>query len=241
MGPDPTITLLTLDSFLMAKHLDLEEQEQIDQLKHFWNTYGNLITWTLILVFGAIAAWNGFQFWQRSQAAQSAALYEEIEKAARGNDVARLERAFADIKDRFGRTSYAQQAALLASKTLSESGKVDGAEAALNWLGENGSDPAYRTIARLRLASLLVERKSFDAALKLLSDDAPKEFAALVADRKGDIHLLSGRKPEALSEYRRSVELLENESDYRRIVEVKLAAVGGAPVSQGTSKPAGSS
>ena len=25
---------------LMAKHLDLEEQEQIDALKHFWNTWG---------------------------------------------------------------------------------------------------------------------------------------------------------------------------------------------------------
>jgi hypothetical protein len=29
----------------MAKHLDLEEQEQLDQLKHFWKQYGNLITW----------------------------------------------------------------------------------------------------------------------------------------------------------------------------------------------------
>jgi hypothetical protein len=34
----------------MAKHLDLEEQEQLDQLKHFWNQYGNLITWVLIAV-----------------------------------------------------------------------------------------------------------------------------------------------------------------------------------------------
>jgi hypothetical protein len=29
----------------MAKHLDLEEQEQLDELKHFWKQYGDLITW----------------------------------------------------------------------------------------------------------------------------------------------------------------------------------------------------
>ena len=46
----------------MAKHLDLEEQEQLDELKHFWKQYGNLITWGLIVVFGAIAAWNGYHY-----------------------------------------------------------------------------------------------------------------------------------------------------------------------------------
>ena len=37
----------------MATHLDLEEQEQLDQLKHFWNTYGTLITWVVLLAAGA--------------------------------------------------------------------------------------------------------------------------------------------------------------------------------------------
>ncbi len=31
-------------------HLDLEEQEQMAQLKAFWNQYGNLLTWALALV-----------------------------------------------------------------------------------------------------------------------------------------------------------------------------------------------
>ena len=43
----------------MATHLDLEEQEQLDQLKHFWNTYGTLITWLVLLLAGAFIAWNG--------------------------------------------------------------------------------------------------------------------------------------------------------------------------------------
>ena len=38
----------------MASHLDLEEQEQLDRLKHFWSKYGNLISGALIVVFGSI-------------------------------------------------------------------------------------------------------------------------------------------------------------------------------------------
>ena len=58
----------------MAKHLDLEEQEQLDQLKHFWAKYGNAITWVLIVVMGSFAAWNGWNWWQRNQGAKAAAL-----------------------------------------------------------------------------------------------------------------------------------------------------------------------
>ena len=54
----------------MATPLDLEEQEQLDELKHFWKTYGNLISWLLIVVMGAYAAWNGYGYWQRSQSAK---------------------------------------------------------------------------------------------------------------------------------------------------------------------------
>ena len=66
----------------MAKHLDLEEQEQLDQIKHFWDQYGNLITWVLIAAFGSLAAWNGWNYWQRDRATKASALYEEIERAA---------------------------------------------------------------------------------------------------------------------------------------------------------------
>ena len=34
----------------MSQHLDLEEQEQLDELKHFWSKYGNLISGVLIVV-----------------------------------------------------------------------------------------------------------------------------------------------------------------------------------------------
>jgi predicted negative regulator of RcsB-dependent stress response len=59
---------------MAIKHLDLEEQEQLDQLKAFWNQYGNLISSVLIVVFGSIAAYNGYQYWQRNQAGQASVI-----------------------------------------------------------------------------------------------------------------------------------------------------------------------
>src|ERR1700739_482170 len=104
----------------MANNFDLEEQEQLAELKHFWDTWGNLITWVLIAVFGAIAAWNGWNYWQRTQATQASALFDEGERAGRANETARVERAFADIKERFPRTAFAHQAGLLVARILEE-------------------------------------------------------------------------------------------------------------------------
>ncbi|MDM0073882.1 tetratricopeptide repeat protein [Variovorax sp. J2P1-59] len=225
----------------MATHLDLEEQEQLDQLKHFWNTYGTLITWVVLLAAGAFVAWNGWQYFQRTKAVQASALYDEVERSAQAGDTARIERALADMKDKFAGTAYAQQAGLLAAKTLYEKGNTDGSRAALTWVAEHAVDPGYQAVARLRLAAELLEAKSYDEALKQLAADVPKEFEALVADRKGDIYLAQGKRDEAKAEYQKAWAAFEPRTDYRRLVEIKLNAVGVDPKSlaaAGAASPA---
>jgi predicted negative regulator of RcsB-dependent stress response len=229
----------------MAKQLDLEEQEQLAELKHFWNEYGNLITWVLIAVFGAIAAWNGWQYWERTQSAQASAMYDEVERAAQAGETSRVERAFADMKDKFGRTTYAQQAGLLAAKTFEEKGKVDEAKGALAWVADQASDEGYQAVARLRLAGILVQAKAYDEALKRLSEPFPKEFEALAADRRGDIYKLQGKKSQAQTEYTQAYKGLDDNTEYRRLVEVKLTALGidtkqlaaAGPAAAGAAQP----
>ncbi|MEO7105291.1 MAG: tetratricopeptide repeat protein, partial [Rhodoferax sp.] len=127
----------------MANQLDLEEQEQLDELKHFWKQYGNLITWGLIVVLGAVAAWNGYHRWQHDQTLQAAAMYDEVEKVVGTGDVQKSERAFNDMKDRFAKATFTQQAGLLVAKMTYEAGKVDVAKTTLNWLVENAADKGY--------------------------------------------------------------------------------------------------
>lgn len=215
----------------MATHLDLEEQEQLDQLKHFWNTYGTLITWVVLIAAGAFVAWNGWLYYQRSQAAQASALYDELERSTQAGDAERVQRVLGDMKERFARTAYAQQAGLLAAKALYEKGKAEESRAALGWVAQNAIDPGYQAVAKLRLAAELLDGKSYDEALKQLSGEVPKEFEPLVADRKGDIYMAQGKRAEAQAEYRKAWTGLGPTSDYRRLVEFKLNAAGVDPKS----------
>lgn len=230
MGRHPTIAGFQ-HLTRMATHLDLEEQEQLDQLKHFWNTYGTLITWAVLLVAGAFVAWNGWQYFQRNKAVQAAALYDEVERTTQAGDVERIQRVLADMKDRFANTAYAQQAGLLVAKTLFEKGNAEGSRSALEWVAQNAVDPGYKAVAKLRLAGELLDSKSYDEALKQLDGSVPKEFEPLVADRKGDIYLAQGKRAEAQAEYRKAWTGLGPTSDYRRLVEIKLNAVGVDPKS----------
>ena len=210
----------------MANHLDLEEQEQLDQLKHFWKQYGNPITWALILVLGAFASWNFYQYWQRSQANQAAALFDEVERSVQSGDTAKIDRVFADMKERFASTTYAQQSGLLVAKQFVVAGKVDSAKSALTWVSEQSSDVGYQALAKLRLAAILIDSKNYDGALSLLNGSFPAGFDALVADRKGDVLLMLGKKAEAISEFEKAYRLFDLRTEYRRLVEVKLNALG---------------
>lgn len=212
-------------------HLDLEEQEQLDQLKHFWRQYGNAITWVLIVVMAGFAGWNLYQYWQRSQATQAAAMYDEVERIAVSGDASRLERALADMRDKFRKTTYAQQAGLLGARVFAESGKETAARQALQAIIDTASDDGYKSVARLRLAGLLLEAKSFDEALKLLAGEWPGEFAALAADRRGDVYQAQGKPELAVGEYRKAYQGLDGASEYRRLIDVKLAALGASPES----------
>ena len=214
----------------MAKHLDLEEQEQLDELKHFWNQYGNLITWVLIAVFGAFAAWNGWQYWQRTQAVQASALYDEVERAAQAGDTARVEQAFADMKDKYGGTTYAQQAGLLAARCWSKRASPTRAKAALAWVAEQafgrglpGRRPAAAGRAAGRNQGL---RRGAQAAGRRLPQGVrgaggrPPRRHLQPAGQEGRGQ---GRIHQGLAGLR------DRAADYRRLVEVKLTALGVDP------------
>lgn len=210
----------------MANTLDLEEQEQLDQIKHFWKRWGNAITWLAIAVFGSIAGWNAWNYWQAKQSAAASVLYDEVERAVADRDAQRTERAFADLKDQYGSTTFAQQGALLASKGLFAAGATDKAKAGLEWAAGQSTDPALQAIARLRLSALALELKDPDGAAKWLDGVMPPEFAALAADRKGDIHMAKDQKSEARQAYQQAFSLMNEQVEYRRLVEVKLNALG---------------
>ena len=213
----------------MATHLDLEEQEQLDQLKTFWKQYGNLVTWLLIAVLAAFAAWNGWHWWQREQAVKAGAMFDQLDKAAQAGDADQAGRVFADMKERFPRTAFTQQGGLLAARVQFDKGQADAALATLGWVSGNATEKEYQTVARLRAAGVLMDQKKYDDALKQLDAATAPEFAALAADRRGDVLLAQGKADDAKASYNKAWLAMDSKVEYRRLIEAKLTALGAAP------------
>lgn len=222
----------------MAAHLDLEEQEQLEQVKAFWKRWGNLITWALTAVLAVFAGWQGWQYYQRDQAAKAAAMYDEFDSALVAQDLDKAANAAGDLKARFGGTGYAAQAGLQVAKLQLEKGKADDARQSLAWVAEQGAEGApYRDIARLRLAGLQLDAKAFDDAAKSLDAIKTPEFAALVADRRGDLLMLQNKRDEAKAQYQKALAGLEKNAEYRSVVEAKLATLGIPAVVRSSGAP----
>jgi predicted negative regulator of RcsB-dependent stress response len=207
---------------------DLEEQEQLDTLKTWWNQYGNLVTWLLIAALAAYAAWSGWNYYQRTQSAQAGQLYEELQKAVTAKDNAKVQRAAADMTEKFARTAYAQMGAFAAAKSAVDSNDLKAAKVQLQWVIENGSEE-YKAIAKIRLAGILLDEKAFDDGLKLLGGDFPEQFAGAVADRKGDILAAQGKIEDARVAYKLAVDKTDEKNPARQLIQLKLDALGGAP------------
>lgn len=210
----------------MASHLDLEEQEQLDQLKHFWKRWGNLISWALIGVLGTYAAWNGWQYWQQHQATKAAALYDEVEKAIASEDLSRVERSMADMRDKFARTTYAHQAGLQAARVLSDKGKAESASALLSWVAAEAPEKPLQELARVRLAALQWETQSAEAALKTLQPAFSTAMAPLADDLRGDLLIAQKQQAQAIAAYQQAFKALPSDGEYRRMVQAKLGVLG---------------
>jgi predicted negative regulator of RcsB-dependent stress response len=222
----------------MATPLDLEEQEQLDQLKAFWKRYGNLVTWALIVVLGAFAAWNGWNWWQRDQAVKAGSMFDQLDKAAQAGDADQAGRVFADMTSNYPRTAYTEQGGLLAAKVQFDKGHADAALASLAWVSAHAVEAQYQTIARLRAAAILLDRKKYDEALKQLDAATAPEFAALVADRRGDVLLAQGKRDEAAASYAKAWKAMDPTVEYRRLIDAKLVALGAAPADTATTAEA---
>jgi predicted negative regulator of RcsB-dependent stress response len=211
---------------MATQHLDLDEQEQLATLKHFWDQYGRIITAVVTVLALSYAGWTAWNIWQTGLEQKSAVRFDEMSRAVTSGDIAKTDRVFADMKEQFGATSYTAQAALLDARMNYEKGNVDATKAALQWLVDSGAEAAYKDVARLRLGGVLIEAKQYDPAIKLLNNDISKPFAALAADRLGDAYSLQNKTEEAKAQYLKAYAGLPASDEYRKMIDVKLARMG---------------
>ena len=205
---------------------DLEEQEQLAALKAWWKEYGNLVLTALTLALFVVAAWNGWTWYQRANAAQAAGLYESLQQAARSGDTKAARDAAGAILEKYSGTAYAPLAALVSAKVHFQAGDLKTARAQLQWVVANAGQDELRAIARLRLASVLSDDNAADEALQMLSGP-PVGFESLYAEARGDILYAQKKTAEARAAYQDALDRADKKDGAQReSLRLKLDAVG---------------
>src|SRR5690606_3637413 len=206
---------------------DLEEQEKLDAIRDWWARYGTLCVILAFAVAAGILGWRGWQWYQSSQNAQAMSYFEALESASRENTpeaYARIEAASQTLRTDFAKSGYTSRGVLIAAWFLQQRGELEAAKEQLQWLIANSNDVAMVSLARLRLAGVLLELQAYDDALAQLQN-APTSFAGLFADRRGDVYAAQGQTDQAHSEWQQALNALGNDP-VSQIVQLKLDAIG---------------
>ncbi|KAI5916371.1 tetratricopeptide repeat protein [Thauera sp. 2A1] len=210
---------------------DLEEQEQISELKAWWTQYGNLVTTLATIAALAAVGWQGWQWYQNRNAAEASAMYFAVEQAVERQDAQRARDAAGQLIDKQGGTTYAQLGALLAAGLQFDKGELDNARLQLEWAADKGKDPALRDLARLRLAAVLLQKGELDGALAKLEPAPVAAYKARFADLRGDVLAAQGKPAEARAAYQAAIDALSagdgQGTTLREVVRLKLESLEG--------------
>jgi predicted negative regulator of RcsB-dependent stress response len=218
---------------------DLEEQDQLDDLKAWWKQWGNVVTGVAIAACVGIVGVQGWRMWTHSQAEKASALYTGISAAVRANDIAKAKDGTIQLEDRYAGTGYAPRAALLVAKMMFDAGDRAGAMSQLQWVIDRADEDELKQIARFRLAEAQLDDRKYDDALRTLDAKHGDSFAGIYADLRGDIQAAAGRPAEARTAYQDALTHLDTKSPYRGYVQVKLDSLpGGTPAAGSTAATA---
>jgi len=204
---------------------DLEEQEQLDELKAWWKRHGNRVQGILVVVLLAFAGWKGWGYYQQKQSLEASAKYELLVQAD-SKDLKTIRSLSGQLMENYAVTPYAARAALIAAKANLAANDAKSAKAQLEWAHSHAAEESVAAIAQLQLAAIHLEEKQYEAALKALGEKPSSGFEGLFADLKGDILAAQGKKTEARAAYADALSKLAADGRYRRFTERKLDALG---------------
>jgi predicted negative regulator of RcsB-dependent stress response len=208
--------------------LDLEEQEQVAELKAWWQQHGNLIVAVLVAAALAFAGWQGWRWYSSSQAAQAAGVFDALARAAQGGDAKVLRDSAGTLIESYPRTLYASMGALVAARFHFDRNDLKAAKAQLQWVIERAQTEDFRDLARVRLAAVLLDEKAYDEALKALEAKPNPAYEAQFAALRGDVLVAKNQPAEARAAYQVALDKAGKEQGaFRESVRMRLEALGG--------------
>lgn len=206
---------------------DLQEQEQIDALKGFWAQWGKLIGGAVLALSLGYVGYKGWHVYQRSQAEKAAVVFAQLDSELQAGQLAKVKATLTVLQGDYPASAQAAQAALLAARLAFEQQDLPFARSQLKWVIANaGDDATLQAVARLRLATVLLDEKQYDAALAELATEHPATFDALFLDLKGDVLVARGDAAGAKDSYKAALAKAAPDAPARDFIQTKLDSLG---------------
>ncbi len=210
---------------------DYEDAEQFEKLKAFWDENGRWLISAVVLSTAGIFGWNWWKGEQRTYAEGASQVFARAVTAAQASDLTMLVSHHTTLAEEFPDSPYLSQAGLRLAGLYMQRGETEEAEATLRDVLERERGGLLEPVAAARLARVLAYRDAPDAALEVLdSVGEGGEFAPLIAEARGDIHVALGDADAARAAYQAAI---DNPGQPQlidvRLVEMKLADLGSAP------------
>jgi len=207
---------------------DLEEQEKIDELKAWWRSYGTLIVIGLAVFVAVIAGMQAWKYYQSQKVEQAAELFDSLLQVQSSGDPKKINDAAGLLMEGFPASGYASRGAIIAARASFDEGDLQNAKSRLQWVLDNSKEDELKNLAGLRLASILLDEKKYDDALRVLATKQGTSFDGLYADLKGDVLAAAGRISDARAAYQMALDKMAGKGTYFNIVQMKLDALQDA-------------
>lgn len=199
----------------------LTEQEQIQQLKAWVKQYGLTIFLGIVIALLASSGWHYYQNYRNKSLQHASAIYDEMLVLRTQNNLEGAAAQANKLISHYAKSPYAQMAAFMLSRDAII--KKDYAEAIrqLNWVIDHTNNHSIQTIARIRIARILITDKKPDAAINTLMKLDDKNFLGMVDEVRGDAYLALNDPSSARKSYGLALKELPNAEVNRPILEMK--------------------
>jgi predicted negative regulator of RcsB-dependent stress response len=192
------------------------EDDQLAQLKDWWQRNGKPLVFGAIVALAAVTGWQAWQKHKSNQAQGASYVYQQLVEAALAPsgqpDVAKVTALSSELKDNYEGTAYQQYGSLFIAKVAVDEGKFDDAAAELQSVVDKPVNEELGELARQRLARVLSAKGQIEEALKLLDGNAPKAFVAGREELRGDLLVRLNRSDDAYTAYQKARESLADEA-----------------------------
>ena len=177
------------------------EEEQIKELKEWWDKNGKSIVAGVVIGVGILIGWKGWTTYHERQALEASDIYNTMQKYLLAQDLETFTLQASILKENYGTTPYASLGALILAKAYVEESDYPLAIENLQWVIDHSRQETLLAIAQLRLARLYISERRLDEAEQILLKEHPNAYNSLKQELLGDLYASQGDYSSALKAY----------------------------------------